>query len=172
MVHPLFAMQALSIGLDFAQGIKNSKAMAKYQQQLQDKSVENAAEFASSSYEATQARAQQIEASLAQEQFLTRREARKAAATEAVNATESGVTGLSAQDVLQQFASKLSETIGTSDLQDKYNKAQIGREMAAIKIQQQNSIYLGDPVQEPSAFVAAGSIFGAYLSTKAAFPEV
>ncbi len=171
MVHALFAAQALSIGLDYFQGIKNSKAAAKYQQDLQDKSVESAAEFASSSYEAIQARAQQIQASLSQEQFLARREARRAAASETVSAAESGVTGISAGDVLQEFAGKLSEFIGTSDLQYDYEETQLERNLAAIKIQQQNSIYLGDPVQEPSAFVAAGSIFGAYLSTKAAFPE-
>lgn len=170
-MNPLFAAQAISIGLEFSQGVKNSKAMAEYQQKLQDESVENAAQFASSSYEAIQARAQQIEASLAQEQFMARREARKAAATESVSAAESGVAGISAEDVQREFATKLSEFIGTSDLQHEYEQTQINRELNSVRIQQQNSIYLGDPVQEPSAFTAATSIFGAYLQTKAAFPE-
>jgi hypothetical protein len=172
MVAPLFLAQAFMIGAEYVQGVKNAKAMAKYNQKLQDQSIENAAAFASSSYGALQARSQQINDALHQSEFQARRDARKASATEAVSAAESGVTGISVADVQQEFAVKLDEFLGISEKQTDHELAQVNRQMDAIRIQQQNSIFLGDPVAQPSAFVAGASIFAAYLSTKAKNPSV
>ncbi len=166
VVSPLFIAQALSIGASYIGDLRNAKAMARFNQERQDVSVQNAATQASGNYGALLERQRQTKESAAASIRAANKSAIEASSSARVANIESG--GTSAEQT--SFAQDLSEFVGLKDRQFAFEQGQIERQLESIQISQDNAVIHGEAVQGPDAFATMTNIMSAYWQSQGVAP--
>tara|TARA_R100000808_G_scaffold1949_2_gene8186 strand:+ start:4872 stop:5486 length:615 start_codon:yes stop_codon:yes gene_type:complete len=171
MMQTMFAISALQSAVQFFGQQQQASAMADYQQRMYQQNKEIADQAAVDQYQGLGTRTYQEREAAALDIMNASRAAREAMSTARVSAGEAGVSGASADALLQDFERRQFEyTYGRSRSQD-FREQAFEDQKKGIRSQQQGRVLsmLPKPVERPSFLGAALRIGAGYMDAKRMF---
>lgn len=148
--------------LTLAVSVASTAVGYEQQSEAYNANVEASNDAAKVQYFQTQQQMIQQQEAAAVDKMDVAKQGRAAAATAEVNAGEAGISGLSVDGLLREFAGKTANYNDRTDQQTEWSMAQLNNQMKGIKAQAQSRI---NSVQAPSFLDAGLRIAGAGLDS-------
>jgi len=157
-----FALSAAGTAMTFVQQSQQAKAQAGYQDQMVKMEQRR---FEADSLAVRQSQAIQNE-STAIENYKVQREAQKAQASIRTGAGEAGITGVSVDTLIHDYAAQEAAIYQQGRRQQEINAMQTNQQLAAMATgSQYNIARINEPISRPSPFAAALNIGAAGLAS-------
>ena len=165
------ALSAAGTAMTFVQQSQQAKAQASYQDQMVKMEQKR---FEADSLAVRQSQAIQNE-STAIENAKIQREAQKAQASIRTGSGEAGITGVSVDTLIHDYAAQEAAIYQQGRRQQEINAMQTNQQLAAMSVgSQYNAARINEPISRPSPFAAALNIgaagLGAYNQYRSQVP--